>query len=414
MDVPRTPTRRRGPIAWIASGGVALLLATFGLSRLSSAPPSVDRSLVWIDSVKRGTLIRQVSGPGTLVPEEIRWVTATTAGRVERILVEPGAAVEADSVLVELSNPDLQLQLLEARREQDTARADFANLRATLEIQRLDHESVLAGIQMAYREAERQRAAAESMAEQDMIGALELARVQERAEELGSRLVIEKRHAVVLAEAAQARLAANQSQVDRMRALFEFRREQRDALHVRAGLDGVLQELPLEVGQQLAPGALLAKVVQPERLKAALRIPEAQAKEVRLGQRASVDTRIGVVEGRVVRIDPAVQRATVTVDVAFDEPLPEGARPDLSVDGRIELERIPDALYVGRPAYGKAESRVTLFVLEEGDESAMRRPVVLGRGSVSEIEILEGLEEGDRVILSDMSEWDAVERIALD
>ena len=414
MDVPREATRSRRPYVLAGLGALGLVAITAGLGRLADAPPSVERSAVWIDTVRSGELLRQVSGPGTLVPEEIRWVTATTAGLVERILIEPGSRVESDSVLVELSNPDVELEALEAERQLKSAEADLVNLRATMDIERLAQKSVVASVRIQHREAERRAEAEARLAEAEIVGALEFARTQEREEELAGRLEIEQERSRILDQAMVARGAAQAAQVERQRDLALFQAEQVESLHVVAGLDGVLQELPLEVGQRVSAGTLLAKVVQPDRLKAALRIPEAQAKEVQLGQQVEVDTHNGIVPGHVVRIDPAVQRGTVTVDVALDGELPRGARPDLSVDGRIELERLGDVLYTGRPAFGRSNSRISLFKLEAGGGAATRVVVSLGGSSVSEVEILEGLEEGDRVILSDMSEWDGADRIDLD
>ncbi len=414
MDVPREATRHRRPYVLAAVGVLGLVGITVGLERLADAPPSVERSAVWIDTVRHGELLRQVSGPGTLVPEEIRWVTATTAGRVERIHIEPGSRVELDSLLLELSNPDLELEALEAERQLKVSEADLANLRATMDIERLAQKSVVASVRIQHREAERRAEAEARLREAEIVGALEYARTQEREEELASRLEIEEERSRILEDAMVARGAAQAAQVERQRDLALFQAKQVESLRVRAGLNGVLQELPLEVGQRVSPGTLLAKVVQPESLKAELRIPEAQAKEVLLGQQVEVDTHNGIVPGHVVRIDPAVQRGTVTVDVALDAELPRGARPDLSVDGRIELERLQDVLYTGRPAFGRSNSRISLFKLAEGDATATRVVVSLGGSSVSEVEIRAGLEEGDRVILSDMSEWDGAERIELD
>lgn len=414
MDVRHEPVRSRRPYVLGALGALALVVVTVALALLADAPPSVERSAVWIDTVRHGELLRQVGGPGTLVSEEIRWVTAVTAGRVEAIHIEPGSAVEIDSLLVELSNPDLEIEALEAERQLKGAEAELANLRATMDIERLAQKSVVAGVRIEHREAKRRAEAEERLAEAEIVGALEFARTKERAEELAGRLNIEEEHLRILDESMRARGAAQSAEVERMRALARFRAEQVSSLQVRAGLDGVLQELPLEMGQRVSPGTLLAKVVQPERLKAELRIPEAQAEEVQLGQRVEVDTHNGIVSGHVARIDPAVQRGTVTVDVALEGELPRGARPDLSVDGRIVLERMEDVLYTGRPAFGQPDSRISLFVLEDGGVTAKRTLVVLGGSSVSEVQILEGLDEGDRVILSDMSEWDAADRIELD
>ena len=413
MDIPREPIRNRRPYVLAALGGLVLVLVTVMLARLADAPPSVERDSVWIDTVRQGQLLRQVSGPGTLVPEQIRWVTATTAGRVEAIHVEPGSQVEVDTLLVELSNPDVELEALEAERQLKSAEADLANLRAQLNIERLNQRSTIAQVRSEYREAKRRAEAQQRLAEADIIAELDYVQTRERAEELAGRLEIEQERARILAEANEARGAAQVAQIDRLRALARFQADRVDSLRVPAGLSGVLQELPLEVGQRVTPGTLLAKVVQPKRLKAELRIPEAQAEEVQLGQQAEIDTHNGMVHGRVVRIDPSVQRGTVTVDVSLEGELPPGARPDLSVDGRIELERLEDVLYTGRPAFGQPNSRISLFKLAEGGSLATRVVVRLGGSSVSEIQILEGLVEGDRVILSDMSEWDTANRLEL-
>ncbi len=413
MDVPREPIRSRRPYVLAALGGLALVLVTVMLARLADAPPSVERASVWIDTVRQGELLRQVSGPGTLVPEEIRWVTATTAGRVEAIHVEPGSQVEVDTLLVELSNPDVELEALEAERQLKSAEADLANLRAQLNIERLNQRSTIAQVRSEYRDAKRRAEAQQRLAEADIIAELDYAQTKDRAEELAGRLEIEQERARILAEANEARTAAQVAQVERLLALARFQADRVDSLRTPAGLSGVLQELPLEVGQRVSPGTLLAKVVQPKRLKAELRIPEAQAEEVKLGQRAEIDTHNGLVQGLVVRIDPSVRRGAVTVDVSLEGPLPPGARPDLSVDGRIELERLEDVLYTGRPAFGQPNSRISLFKLAEGGSLATRVVVRLGGSSVSEIQILEGLAEGDRVILSDMSEWDTADRLEL-
>jgi multidrug efflux pump subunit AcrA (membrane-fusion protein) len=413
MDVPHEPIRNRRPYVLAALGGLALVLVTVMLARLADAPPSVERDSVWIDTVRQGELLRQVSGPGTLVPEEIRWVTATTAGRVEAIHVEPGSQVEVDTLLVELSNPDVELEALEAERQLKSAEADLANLRAQLNIERLNQRSTIAQVRSEYREAKRRAEAQQRLAEADIIAELDYVQTRERAEELAGRLEIEQERARILAEANEARGAAQGAQIDRLRALARFQADRVDSLRVPAGLSGVLQELPLEVGQRVTPGTLLAKVVQPKRLKAELRIPEAQAEEVKLGQKAEIDTHNGMVHGVVVRIDPSVQRGTVTVDVSLEGELPPGARPDLSVDGRIELERLEGVLHTGRPAFGQPNSRISLFKLAAGGSMAVRVVVRLGGSSVSEIQILEGLVEGDRVILSDMSEWDTADRIEL-
>ncbi|HEY7530153.1 MAG TPA: HlyD family efflux transporter periplasmic adaptor subunit [Gemmatimonadota bacterium] len=374
----------------------------------------MERSTVWIDTVKRGPMLRQVRGPGTLVPEQIRWITNVTAGRVERILVEPGTPVEPETVLLELSNPDVQLEALEAQRQLAVAEAEYLNRKATLETQMLANQSAAATVEAEYLDAQRRAEASAELAEKGLIADLEAKQMRERAAELEKRHVIEGKRVDVSTQTISAQLAVQRAQIERLRAIAEFREGHVQSMQVVAGAKGIVQELPLEVGQWAAPGTTLAKVVEPGRLKAELRIPETQAKDVTVGQRASIDTRNGIVEGHVVRVDPAVQQGTVTVEARLDGPLPRGARPDLSVDGTIEIERLTDVLFVGRPAYGQGESTVGIFRLGPDGDEASRVQVRLGRASVNTIEVVGGLDEGDRVILSDMSSWDAVDRIRLD
>jgi HlyD family secretion protein len=413
VDIPRQAPKNNRRVLYVSGAVSLLILITFGLSRLEPAAPSVDRATVWTDTVKRGTLVRQVRGPGTLVPEQIRYISAVTAGRVERVLALPGIEVDEGTVLLEMSNPDVERQLLEAQRQLVTAEADAANLRATLENQRLTQEASVATARSEFREAERQMRLHEEMAARGLIAANDLSRARDRAEELRTRLDIEVKRLEFISRSTAAQVAAQQSQIERLRGIVDFQREQRQSMVVRAGTRGVLRELPLQEGQWVNPGANLAVVVQPGRLKAELRIPETQARDLTVGQASAIDTRNGVVAGRVVRIDPAVQNGTVRVDVALDGELPRGARPDLSVDGTIEIERLENVLYVGRPAYGQAESTVGLFKLTDGGRSAVRTRVALGRSSVNTIEVVNGLREGDVVILSDMSTWDAAERVRL-
>jgi multidrug efflux pump subunit AcrA (membrane-fusion protein) len=390
------------------------LAASWGLASMRAAAPSVARASVWIDRVRSGELLREVGGPGTLVPEEIRWVVAREAARVERIHVRPGVTVVPETVLIELSNPDLEIQALEASRELGSAEAELADRRGALEMEALAQESRIAQLATEQREAERQARAAEELSKQNLIAALELTRRREVAVELGSRVALERKRASVLDDSSDARLRAAQEKIERLRALSDYRAKQVADLRVAAGLAGTLQELSLEVGQQVSRGQLLAKVARADALKAELRIPEAQAREVRAGQPATVDTRNGVVRGHVVRVDPVVQQGSVTVEVVLDEALPEGARPEQSVDGRIQLERLGNVRIVGRPAAARPGATLQIFVLDESGRYADRRAVKLGGSSVSEIEVVEGLAEGDRVILSDMSEWDTVDRVELD
>jgi HlyD family secretion protein len=413
MDIPRPSTKKRG--RWIAGGaGVALiLLASVALSRFEPAAPSVDAAGLWRDTVERGTMVRQVRGPGTLVPEQIRYISAVTAGRVERVLAQPGITVTAATPLIELSNPDVQLRAMEAQRQQAGAEASLANLRATLENQRLNQEASVASVRSQYREAMRQVTVNREMAQRGLIAKNELTRTEDNAEELATRLDIEQKRLTFIEQSMKAQLAAQAAEIARLRGLTAFQEDYIRSMQVTAGTTGVLREMPLQEGQWVNPGDRLAVVIQPGRLKAELRIPETQAKDVSIGQVASIDTRNGLIPGRVVRMDPAAQNGTVTVDVALEGALPRGARPDLSVDGTIEIERLVDVLFVGRPAYGQAESSVGLFRVEQGGGYARRVNVQLGRSSVSTVEIRGGLKAGDDVILSDMSAWDSVDRVRL-
>jgi HlyD family secretion protein len=416
MDVPRPSQARKRRLRQIAYGAgalVAILLVTLGLSRLKPAAPSVDRATVWVDTVKRGPMLRQVRGLGTLVPEEIRWIPAATEGRVERIVIQPGTAVTPDSVLLELSNPELELQALEAESQLRAAEAQHTELKVRLESQRLDQEASAARVAAEYHQARLRADTDAELARQGLIADLTRQLSQVAADELANRNEIERKRLDINSESIEAQMAVQKATVEQRRAVARLRRNQVQALRVRAGMTGVLQQLPVEVGQRVVPGANLARVAEPSRLKAVIRVAETQARDVQLGQVASIDTRNGVVPGRVARIDPASQNGTVTVDVALDGALPKGARPDLTVDGTIELERLDDVLFVGRPAQAPPEGQVGLFRLEEGGHGAQRVKVTLGRSSVSTIEVREGLKVGDQVILSDTSAWDAFDRIRL-
>ena len=417
MDIARPSRARKRLQRRVALGAAALLfvvLVTVGVSQLQPAAPAVDRAQVWIEAVERGPMLRQVRGAGTLVPEAIRWIPATTQGRVERILVLPGTSVDPDTVLLELSNPELELAALDAASELRAAEAELANLRVELQSQHLDHEAAAASVEAEYHQAELEAAANEKLARDGLIAdiTLELSRV--RVRELGTRTEIEHRRLAIDEDAARAQLDVSQAGVERARALSLLRRSQVDALRVRAGSAGILQQLEVDAGQRVDPGTNLARVSEPGRLKAEVRVSETQAPEVQIGQPAAIDTRNGIIAGRVSRIDPASENGTVTVDVALTGELPRGARPDLSVDGTIELERLDDVLHVGRPVFGEERSTISLFKLERGGREAVRVQVQLGRGSVSTVEIAEGLQEGDRVILSDMSRWDGFDRVRLD
>lgn len=415
MDVPRAPAKKgRKRIIYGAAALLAVLMTTLGLRNLKPAAPRVDRAAVWIDSVQRGPLVIEVRGPGTLVPERIRYISAVTAGRVERRLVERGAVVRGGTVLLELSNPDVQLEALESERQLTAAQADRVNLRANLETQRLNQEAAVAAAKAAYLDAKRNADAAEGLASKELISTMEASRARDRVEEVQTRYKVEEQRLAVMVEAADSQMVLQEAQVDRLRAVTEFQRGRVRSMHVLAGADGTVQELPLEVGQWAQSGATLARLVEPGRLKAVLRIPETQAKDVTLGQPAAIDTRNGIVQGKVARIDPAVLNGTVTVDVSLEGDLPRGARPDLSVDGTIQVERLNNVLHLGRPAYGQANSSVGLFKLTPDGVNAVRTTVRLGRTSVNTVEILGGLQPGDKLIISDMSRWDAYERVRVE
>lgn len=413
MDIPRPQRSNKRRVVQGGAAVGAVIVVTLLLANLKPAAPTVERGTVWMDTVRRGEMVREVRGPGSLVPEQIRWISALTPARVERILAQPGDSVDATTVLLELSNPDVQIQALEAQQQLTAAEAQLVNLRTTLETQRLAQQSAVAQARTAHNEARRNATVAETLAVRGLGSQFELNRARDQAEEAATRFTIEEQRLRLLTESADPQLRVQQEQVTRLRAINAHRQNEVRGLAVRAGESGVLQELPLQLGQWVVPGLVLAKVVQPGRLKAVLRIPETQATDVRIGLRALIDTRNGIAPGRVVRIDPAAQGGTVTVDVAFEGALPPGARPDLSVDGTIEIERLRDVLHVGRPAYGQANSTIGMFKMVEGGDHALRVSVRLGRTSVNSVEILEGLVERDVVILSDMTRWDGVERVRL-
>jgi HlyD family secretion protein len=413
LDIPRA--RKSTPRKYVYGGAAALVLlvATTALARMEPAAPKLDGASVWTDTVKRGTMLREVRGPGTLVPEQVRWISAQTAGRVEQILAQPGSTVTPRTPLLTLSNADVQRDALEAQRQLVGAEAGRSTLAATLENQRLTQEAAVATVRAEQREAARQMAANRELAERGLISRLELQKSEDRAEELAARLRVEEQRLRFLAQSMQQQLAAQQSQIDRLRGLASFQDGYVQSMRVMAGTDGVLRELPLQEGQWVTPGSPLAVIVRPGRLKAELRIPETQARDLVVGQPARIDTRNGIVNGRVARIDPAVQDGSVKVDVTLEGELPKGARPDLSVDGVIEIERIPDVLYVDRPAYGQAGGTLGMFKVEQDGRTAARTDVRLGRSSVNTVEVLSGLREGDVVILSDMTAWDKAQRVRL-
>ena len=395
----------------IAAGG--LLLATLLLASLKPAVPGVGREVLVLDRVQRGEMVREVRGPGTLVPEHIRWISALTPARVERIFVQPGTVVTSGTVLLELANPDVQIEALDAQRQLTAAQGDLVNLRTSLQSQRLSQAGVVAQTRTQYLQAKREAAAADSLERLGGLSRNDVSLARERAGELETRYDIEQQRLELLASAVDSQLAVQREQVTRLRAITVFRLSRLSSLQVRAGEDGVLQELDLQPGQWVVPGTILAKVVQPERLKAVIRIPETQAAGLAVGQVASVDTRTGIVGGRVVRMDPAAQDGTVTVDVALEGDLPPGARPDISVDATITIERLADVLYTGRPAYGQSNGTTGIFKLVDGGRYAVRVPVTLGRTSTYTVEIVRGLAAGDSVVLSDMTRYDNVDRVKL-
>lgn len=389
-------------------------LVTMGLSRLKPAAPGVDRSTVWIDTVKRGPMLRQVRGLGTLTPVDIQWIPAATDGRVEKIPVLPGTAVQPNTVLLILTNPQLMQEALDANLKLKAAQADYKNLEAQLESQVLTQKSLVAQANAEYNEARMQAETDQQLNKLGVISDLNRKIADGKAQQLQTRDQIEQERLTNSNRVLQAQLLAKQAEIEQDRALAGLKQTQVQNLIVRAGIKGVLQEQPLKVGQWVTPGTTLAKVVQPDHLKAELKIPETQAKDIQLNQPASVDTHNGIIAGHVMRIDPAVYNGTVTVDVMLDDPLPPGARPDLSVDGTIDLERLSNVLYVGRPAFGQENSTVGMFVLQPDGKTALRDQVKLGRSSVNTVEILGGLKDGDQVILSDMSRWDNFDRIRLE
>jgi HlyD family secretion protein len=422
MDVPRKGAAKARMIRRIIIAGVLVLaipLITWGLAQLKPAAPPVERDGVWIDTVKRGPMLRQVRGLGTLVPEDILWVPALTDGRVEKILVRPGAVVQANTVLLVLSNPQLELEALNAEWQVKTAEATYQDLAARLHNQKLDQQAAAARTAAEYANAKLTADVEQRLGEQGLTSDVKVKTTKALADELANRSEIEQQKVESTVKSIDAQLAAQRVQIEKLRAEYKLKQHQVEQLTVRAGAQGVLQQLganpttPVEVGQQLTAGTILAKIAQPSRLKAELKIAETQAKDIIIGQIAQIDTRNGIVQGRVTRIDPAVQNGTVTVDVRLEGELPQGARPDLSVDGTVELERLDDVVYVGRPVFGQPHSIITLFRLEPDGIEASRVQVKLGRSSVNTIEVVEGLQVGDQVILSDMSAQDAHNRIRL-
>jgi HlyD family secretion protein len=401
----------------IALGSVAviiLVVGTLALSRLQPAAPSVDRNTVWVDTVKRGPMLRQVRGLGTLVPENLLYIPAQTDGRVSRINLLPGTPVSPDTVLVELESPELKQQALDSEWSAQAAATQLTELKANLERDRLTQMAAIAGLKSQFEMSKLKADRDELLYKQNLLIELDYRASKAAAEDNANRYKVEQERLQIMDGATKAQIATKETAIQQARAVAKLKAQQVDSLKVRAGVAGVLQQLPVQVGQRVGPGTNLAIVVQPEKLKAQLRIPETQAKDILIGQPAEIDTRNGVIPGHVSRIDPAVQEGTVAVDVKLEGELPKGARPDLSVDGTVELERLNDVLYVGRPAFGQTNTQVGLFKLVKAGKEAVRVQVKLGRTSVNEIEIVEGLRVGEQVILSDMSAWDAQNRLRLE
>jgi HlyD family secretion protein len=416
MDIKRpdqSKARLRRRIVLGVIGAVVLTGITVTLAQLKPAAPTVKRGEVWVDTVKRGPMVRQVRGSGTLVPEEIRWIAARTQGRVERIVLRPGAIVEPESVLLVLSNPDVEQAAAGAESQLKAAEAELVNLEVQLRSGVLQAESAAASAQASYEQSKLRSEVNAELFKDGLVSKLEMELSKVTARHAENANEIEKKRFAFSKDSIAPQLAVKAAQVDRLRAEAKLRRDEVNALAVRAGMKGVLQVLPVEVGANVQPGANLARVADPTRLKAQVHIAETQAKDILIGQLAQIDTRNGVVEGKVVRVDPSVQNGTVTVDVTLTGELPRGARPDLSVDGVVELERLENVIYMGRPIFGQERSTIKIFKLNAEGVYAFRSQVQLGRSSVNTVEIVEGLQPGDRVILSDMSQYDANDRVKL-
>lgn len=416
MDVPRQGVARRKLLRFAVVAAViasAALAAAWRLNRARPAAPAVDRAGLWIDTVRQAPLVRQVRGLGSLVPEEVLWIPAPHDGRVEKILLRPGAQVRPDTVLVVLSNPELELAAEDLRWQLRAAEANLKDLQVKLESSQLDLRAAVARVESEYVQAQLKADNDAALGREGLAPELNVKLSRAVADEARKRLEIERKRLEISSSSAEAQISAQRVLIEKLRAAHELKRRQVESLKVRAGASGVLQQLAVEVGQQVAPGTVLAKVAQPERLKAQVRIPEVQAKDLAVGQPALVDTRNGTVPGRVARIDPAVTAGNVLVDIRLEGPLPPGARPDLNVEALIEIERLPSVLQIQRPAFAQPNSAITLYRLSPGASEAVRVQVRTGRASVQAVEILEGLRPGDRVILSDLSAYENAERLLI-
>lgn len=416
MDIRRDPApKRRKRQIQIGLAVAVLAVLTAAISQIGPAAPRVDRADLWIDTVQKGTMLRQIRGPGTLVPEQVRWITAVTAGRVEQILELPGTEVTAETPIIRLTNPDVEVEFLRAQQQLSDAEANLIALRSTLETGKLTQEGVVLQTRALHLEAKRTWENNKTLYDTnpELVALAAYERSREVAEELEARYSLEQRRLTLLSDSMEEQFQAQQRQVERLRAITRFNQDRVASMDVTAGVAGVLAELPLQEGQWVTAGGTLARVVQPGRLKAELRIPQTQAQDIVVGQAALVDTRNDSIRGRVTRIDPAVQNGTVTIDISLPDELPRSARPDLSVDGIVEIERLDDVVYMSRPAYGQANSRVGMFRLTPDGKEAERINVLLGRSSVTEMEVAEGLNPGDVIVLSDVSQWDRFDRIRI-
>src|SRR3984957_3792438 len=419
MDIARPEFKRqklRRQIVFGVIGVAVIAAATIGVSRLRPAAPSVERGTVWTDIVKHGSMLRQVRGPGSLVPaqEAVRQIPAETEATVVRIRLLPGSQVKANDILLEMSNPPAEQAAVDAQLQLKAAEAEYQSLRVKLESDLMNQKAGAATVHADHAQAQRQAETDKALYELGVISGLAYKFSKDKADELTTRNELETERLTANQRAIESQMAQQQAKVDEMRTLAQLKQKQLEALKVRAGIDGVLVDLPLQVGQHVLPGTMLAKVVEPDHLMATLKVAETQARDVQIGEPASVDTHNGLITGSVMRVDPAVQNGTVTVDVKLTGEVPKGARPDLSVDGTIDLERMDNVLYVGRPAFGQENSTISLFKLGPDGQGAWRVPVKVGRASVNSIQVIEGLHEGDTVILSDMSRWDKTDRVRLE
>ncbi|MEQ9400326.1 MAG: HlyD family efflux transporter periplasmic adaptor subunit [Longimicrobiales bacterium] len=419
MDIIRDtkPQKKKKKVVWTGVILGSLAVVTVAIRSLPSAAPSVDAATVWVDTVEQGTMVRQVRGPGTLIPEQTRWITAVTAGRIEQIMSLPGTEVGQGDMIMRMSNPDVDMQLLQARQQLSQAHAQLAQLRTNLQTQELTQRGTVATVQAQFNDARRVYETNQRLFDEnpDLVARDELARTREAMEEMETRLQIEQDRLGVMQRTSQDQLDAQQEQINRLEELVQFNQDRLNSMQVSVPVEGVLAplDIPLQEGQWVQSGQQLSRVVVPGRLKAEIRIPQTQAQDVVVGQQALIDTRTDTIMGQVTRIDPAVRNGTVTIDVSLPPNLPGSARPDLSVDGNVIIERLEDVVYVGRPTFGQANSRVSIFRLVEDGEYAERVTIQLGASSVNEIEVRDGLQPGDVVILSDMSQWDGFDRVKL-